>query len=89
MNFPSKVWPFGPSPFHPPSSHVSQYVDLLTIFSFSLFLTCLLPSSLFLSAEEVGDRWGTAVREREYYKITSLPIPKHLVIESRCLRNPS
>jgi hypothetical protein len=33
-------------------------------------------------AEEVGDRWGTEEREREYYPIVNLPIPKDLVIEA-------
>ena len=33
-------------------------------------------------AEEVGARWGTEVREREFYPIVSLPIPKNLVVEA-------
>lgn len=33
-------------------------------------------------AEEVGDRWGTEEREREYYPIVNIPIPKELVIEA-------
>ena len=33
-------------------------------------------------AEEVGDRWGTEEREREYYPIVDLPIPKDTVIEA-------
>lgn len=32
--------------------------------------------------EEVGERWGTELREREYYPIVNLPIPKDLVIEA-------
>jgi hypothetical protein len=35
-----------------------------------------------LCAEEVGDRWGTEEREREFYPLVSLPIPKELVIEA-------
>lgn len=35
-----------------------------------------------VSAEEVGERWGTAEREREYYRLVDLPIPKDLVIEA-------
>ncbi|BCX46272.1 hypothetical protein HAHE_01800 [Haloferula helveola] len=35
-----------------------------------------------LSAEEVGERWGTADREREFYQLVDLPIPKDLVIEA-------
>jgi hypothetical protein len=34
------------------------------------------------SAEEVGERWGTAEREREYYRLVDLPIPKDLVVEA-------
>ncbi|NNM29797.1 MAG: hypothetical protein HKO57_09750 [Akkermansiaceae bacterium] len=33
-------------------------------------------------AEEVGDRWGTADRERAYWPIVEVPIPKDLVIEA-------
>lgn len=33
-------------------------------------------------AEEVGERWGTAEREREYYRLTNLPIPDDLVVEA-------
>ncbi len=33
-------------------------------------------------AEEVGDRWGTEEREREYYPIVSIPLPKDTVIEA-------
>lgn len=35
-----------------------------------------------LRAEEVGDRWGTEQREREYYPIVNLPLPKGTVIET-------
>ncbi len=34
-----------------------------------------------LYAEEVGERWGTEEREREYYPIVSIPLPKDTVIE--------
>lgn len=33
-------------------------------------------------AEEVGDRWGTEEREREYYPIVNIPLPKDTVIEA-------
>ena len=33
-------------------------------------------------AEEVGDRWGTEEREREYYPIVSIPLPADTVVES-------
>jgi len=35
-----------------------------------------------INAEEVGQRWGTELREREYYPIVNIPIPKELVIEA-------
>jgi len=35
-----------------------------------------------VSGEEVGDRWGTADRERAYYRIVDVPIPKDEVIEA-------
>jgi hypothetical protein len=39
-------------------------------------------ASLPLVAEEVGDRWGTADRERDYYRIVEVPTPKGEVIEA-------
>jgi hypothetical protein len=36
----------------------------------------------FAPAEEVGERWGTADREREFYPVVELPIPDDLVIEA-------
>lgn len=35
-----------------------------------------------IRAEDVGGRWGTEEREREYYPIVSVPIPKDLVVEA-------
>jgi hypothetical protein len=35
-----------------------------------------------LGAEEVGERWGTEARERDYYRIVELPLPKGEVIEA-------
>ncbi len=35
-----------------------------------------------LNAEEVGGRWGTEKREREYYRVVSIPMPKGQVIEA-------
>ena len=42
-------------------------------------LLALLPS---VQAEEVGARWGTEQREREFYRVVNVPIPKGQVIES-------
>ena len=33
-------------------------------------------------AEDVGQRWGTEEREREYYPIVNVPLPKDTVIEA-------
>ena len=38
--------------------------------------------SISVLAEEVGDRWGTEKREREYYRVVSIPMPKGQVIEA-------
>lgn len=35
-----------------------------------------------LRAEEVGERWGTEEREREFYPIVNIPMPKDTVIEA-------
>ena len=45
-----------------------------------LFAFATLTSSSL--AEEVGEMWGTAVRERAYYRVVDLPIPKNLVVEA-------
>jgi len=49
------------------------------------FFLCLVICTLLVApakAEEVGDRWGTAEREREYYPIVNIPIPQEIVIEA-------
>ncbi len=51
---------------------------LLVIVSFALSI--LLSASL--RAEDVGERWGTEEREREFYLIVSIPMPKDTVIEA-------
>ena len=51
--------------------------SVLAVWALGLFVS-LSPAA----AEEVGDRWGTEEREREYYPIVSIPIPKDLVIEA-------
>lgn len=33
-------------------------------------------------AEDLGDRWGTELREREFYRVVELPIPDDLVVEA-------
>ncbi len=38
--------------------------------------------ALPVCAEEVGERWGTADREREYYRVVDVPMPKGEVIEA-------
>ena len=46
-----------------------------------LLAVCTLSLSI-ARAEEVGDRWGTEEREREYYPIVNVPIPHDLVLEA-------
>ncbi len=48
--------------------------------AFALLIVLSLASSLL--GEDVGERWGTAEREREYYRIVSVPMPKDAVIEA-------
>ena len=47
----------------------------------SIWITALLAAS-FLTGEEVGDRWGTAIKESEYYRLVNVPVPKGLVVEA-------
>ncbi len=35
-----------------------------------------------LMAEDVGSRWGTENRERDFYRLVDIPIPEQLVIEA-------
>jgi hypothetical protein len=46
------------------------------------FLAITLLSLTAVMAEEVGERWGTADKEREFYPVVDVPIPKDLVIEA-------
>ncbi|MBS0260517.1 MAG: hypothetical protein JSS02_01065 [Planctomycetes bacterium] len=48
----------------------------------ALVLLSLLVPLGSLCAEEVGDRWGTEEREREYYPIVNIPLPANTVIEA-------
>ena len=50
--------------------------------SFSKSLLALTSLTSSILAEEVGERWGTADREREYYPIVEVDLPKDLVIEA-------
>jgi hypothetical protein len=53
---------------HHPNLLGKLLIPALTIFS--------------LEAEEVGERWGTEDREREYYRVVELPLPKDMVVEA-------
>lgn len=53
---------------------MKSFRDLLVL------LAVITASPVF--AEDVGGRWGTEEREREYYPVMNIPIPKGLVIES-------
>lgn len=52
------------------------------LFRRSLFLFAFALSIPTVRAEDVGSRWGTEEREREYYPIINIPIPKDKVIEA-------
>jgi hypothetical protein len=58
-----------------------NYFNSLCRLSLLLFTACALDLST-ASAEEVGGRWGTEEREREYYPVVNIPIPQDLVIEA-------
>ncbi len=47
-----------------------------------LLLLIALSARCTLLAEEVGERWGSEEREREFYPIVSIPLPKDTVIEA-------
>ena len=59
---------------------MNYFHDPLRCFVF-LLAACAIGPSMAI-AEDVGGRWGTEEREREYYPIVNIPIPKDLVIES-------
>lgn len=54
----------------------SRLIELTVLL---LGVICCLPC---FAAEEVGERWGTEEREREYYPIVNIPLPKDTVIEA-------
>lgn len=49
---------------------------------FCLSLPFVIVAFPAVRAEEVGERWGTEEREREYYPIVNIPLPKDTVIEA-------
>ena len=48
----------------------------------SLFGALALLLTMRAGAEEVGERWGTEKREREFYRLVNVPLPKGEVIEA-------
>lgn len=48
----------------------------------SLLIPIMVSALGALRAEEVGERWGTEEREREYYPIVNIPLPMDTVIEA-------
>ena len=55
------------------SSHIRRPL-IFILFAISVFGVA--------RAEEVGDRWGTEEREREFYPIVNIPLPPDTVIEA-------
>ena len=47
-----------------------------------LGVAALVAFSFAAHAEDLGERWGTELREREYYRVVELPIPDELVVEA-------
>ena len=45
-------------------------------------LLLLLACASLAPAQELGEKWGTEAREREYYRVVDLPTPEDEVIEA-------
>ena len=78
---PSRCWIVFPSGSRLGASLALPIRAVLTctiVFLFAVFLLNFSPAK----AEEVGSRWGTEEREREFYPIVNIPIPQNLVIEA-------
>jgi hypothetical protein len=58
----------------PSWSHPTPTLCLVAMFALAGMATA--------TAEDVGERWGTEEREREYYPIVNIPLPKDTVIEA-------
>ncbi len=56
--------------------------SLLTAFSSALLAASPSPSAPFAAAQELGEKWGTEEREREYYRLVDIAIPDELVVEA-------
>jgi hypothetical protein len=50
--------------------------------AFGLFVLACSATTVELSAQDLGARWGTAQREREHYRVVTLPTPPGAVIEA-------
>lgn len=59
---------------------MKYFHNLLSRFLFLFGACAMVPS--FAHAEDVGERWGTEERERTYYPLVDVPIPKGIVIEA-------
>jgi len=44
-----------------------------------ILFTIALNELAAVHAEDVGERWGTEEREREFYPIVNIPLPKNTV----------
>lgn len=60
----------------------STISNMRLIALFCCALALLIAQQTDLRAEDVGERWGTEAREREYYPIVNIPLPKGEVIEA-------
>lgn len=53
-------------------------------FQFLIGSVCSVLASGHLQAEALGEEWGTAEREEEYYRIVEVPVPEPHFIEAGC-----
>ena len=49
--------------------------------SAAIALAVLIPPPI-AHGEDVGDRWGTAERERAFYRVVNIPMPEGMVLEA-------
>lgn len=60
-------------------NYYAKNFQAVTIIASSLLL---FSGTITALAEDVGERWGTATRERKYYRVVDIPMPKGAVIEA-------
>jgi hypothetical protein len=60
----------------------SNTMSSMSTFSAIRSITAVLALASAMPAQELGEKWGTEAREREYYRLVDLPTPEGEVIEA-------